>query len=620
MSLIKHVAAIVAMVLFGSLAIAPAYAGDHFVADETALNNALTDTDAEINITVTANITLTTSKVVPSGKTVNLSSNGAGANRKILLRDASMIEAGYGSTKSQLFRVMRYGDTLNLSNIILDGANIDAKSELILNRGRVTLGSGATLRNNRNMTGDITVSDGRSTGGGITVLPVLSGTTVGDATLTILDGAEITNNVAALGCGVVLFSGANSGLPATHRAIVTMEGGKIHGNRAFYAAGVYVVQNATFNLEGGEIFDNHADMAKGDFSNPYSIDWEDLFRGSEPYADFIGNASNLAGGVFTTGVYSDFYMSGGKIYNNTATASDAAIQGRSGGIEASSYGRHFQITGGEIYGNTASHLGGGILTFRPVTISGDTQIYGNKAIQGRAGGIYLASASVTATISDNVQIKNNTAATDGGGIYAASGAPVTLSDQVQITHNTAGADGGGIWAAYASLANVNVGADVIFANNRAQAAYLIADADKATHATHVATTHFTQPFDQPAINWGYNNYDIAYTAGTLNYVVSFDSRGGSAVASELIAPGDAATRPTDPTRPNHTFQGWYVDSGYSATYDFSTVVNSDRTLYARWQPSASTTTAIPTTSSSALIALGVLLAGLGIGALRRCKA
>ncbi|MDR0250178.1 MAG: hypothetical protein LBI35_02540, partial [Burkholderiales bacterium] len=520
MLLKKHLRLIAAMALCGSLAITSAHAGNHHVITEAELDAALIDTDPVINITVKEGITITSSKVIPPDKTVNITSDGNGAEggRWVLRRGANMTGAGYGSTASQLFRVNNRGGTLNLSNIILDGDGITANSELILNGGDVTLGNGATLRNNRNMSGDNAIGTDDSTGGGITVFPRAwtGGAVDRHATLTILEGAEITNNVAALGCGVVLYSGTNSTPAATFRAIVTMKGGSIHGNRAFYAAGVYVAQNAEFHLEGGEIYDNHANVPISAF----------MF-------DYTGGASNLAGGVFTTARFSDFYMSGGKVYNNTATT-------RSGGIEAGSSGRDFQITGGEIYGNTANSYGGGISAYRSVTISGNTQIYENTTARG--GGIfqsYNGSVPSTVTLNDNAQIRGNTATIDGGGIYAYNGASVKANDQVQIINNAAGANGGGLWIDYSYLADVDVGAAVVFANNRAQAAYLIADADKPTHVAHVLTTHFTQPFDQPAINWGYNNYDIAYTAGTLSFVVSFDSVGGSAVAPELVMPNNA---------------------------------------------------------------------------------
>jgi uncharacterized repeat protein (TIGR02543 family) len=612
---------IMVMVLCGTLAVTSAYAGNHSVANETDFDTALTtDTDPVINITVTANITITSSKTIPPGKTVNLTSDGIGAGRKILLRDTTMVNAGYSSTTSQLFRVD--GGILNLSNIILDGANINANSELILNGGDVTLGNGATLRNNRNMSGDNAIGPSRSTGGAITVFPGWDSAASRNATLTILDGAEISNNVAALGCGVVLYSGTN-GTIATYRAIATMEGGSIHGNHAFIAAGVYVVQNATFYLNGGEIYDNHATMGDIDFlMAPSSIVVDpsvfqtDATTDGDPTRAL--STANIGGGVFTTATASDFYMSGGKIYNNTAMASLPTLSGRGGGIEAASYGRNFVITGGEIYGNSASDYGGGISAYRSFTISGDTQIYNNTSARG--GGIFQMFNGVipsSATINDNVQIKGNTASAHGGGFYTYDGSTVSLNDQIQVTGNIAALNGGGIWVSYAGLANVDVAATVTFANNHAQAAYLIADIDKPTHIAHVHTTSFTKPFDQPAINWGYNNYDIAYINGTLNYVVSFDSVGGSAVDPQLVAPNAMATQPTAPTRPGHSFQDWYVDSGYSATYDFLTLVTSDRTLYANWLPFAYTTASIPTTSGGILAALGVLLAGLAAGTLRR---
>ncbi len=64
-----------------------------------------------------------------------------------------------------------------------------------------------------------------------------------------------------------------------------------------------------------------------------------------------------------------------------------------------------------------------------------------------------------------------------------------------------------------------------------------------------------------------------------NYQVTFDSNGGTAVASQTVAAGGKATRPTDPTKAGFTFDGWY--SGTSQ-FNFNTAINRDMTLYARW--------------------------------------
>lgn len=63
--------------------------------------------------------------------------------------------------------------------------------------------------------------------------------------------------------------------------------------------------------------------------------------------------------------------------------------------------------------------------------------------------------------------------------------------------------------------------------------------------------------------------------------VSFISNGGGAVPTQFIAQGDTAEMVT-PTRTGYTFEGWYTDEGLTQKFDFTTRVNADITLYAKW--------------------------------------
>ena len=62
--------------------------------------------------------------------------------------------------------------------------------------------------------------------------------------------------------------------------------------------------------------------------------------------------------------------------------------------------------------------------------------------------------------------------------------------------------------------------------------------------------------------------------------VSFDSDGGSAVATKYVEHGSNVTEPADPTKANYTFVGWY--NGVTL-YNFDTPVTSDITLKAVWK-------------------------------------
>lgn len=65
------------------------------------------------------------------------------------------------------------------------------------------------------------------------------------------------------------------------------------------------------------------------------------------------------------------------------------------------------------------------------------------------------------------------------------------------------------------------------------------------------------------------------------YSVSFDSNGGSEVASQTVMSGGSAEIPSVPMKNGSEFMGWYSDSGFPAKYDFSSVVTENITVYTR---------------------------------------
>ncbi|MCK5768552.1 MAG: InlB B-repeat-containing protein [Candidatus Atribacteria bacterium] len=67
------------------------------------------------------------------------------------------------------------------------------------------------------------------------------------------------------------------------------------------------------------------------------------------------------------------------------------------------------------------------------------------------------------------------------------------------------------------------------------------------------------------------------------YTVTFDSQGGSAVSSQMVADGGLATEPTAPTKTDDTFGGWYKELECTNAWNFaSDTVIFDVTLYAKW--------------------------------------
>ena len=75
----------------------------------------------------------------------------------------------------------------------------------------------------------------------------------------------------------------------------------------------------------------------------------------------------------------------------------------------------------------------------------------------------------------------------------------------------------------------------------------------------------------------------------VDVVVTFNTNGGSAVESQTIYRGETVTVPTAPEKEGFAFVGWYIDSKYSASFDFTKPINSSCTIFARWVDIVDTT-------------------------------
>ena len=67
------------------------------------------------------------------------------------------------------------------------------------------------------------------------------------------------------------------------------------------------------------------------------------------------------------------------------------------------------------------------------------------------------------------------------------------------------------------------------------------------------------------------------------YTITFNSNGGSEVASITKEAGESVTEPTAPTKTGFAFNGWYTDNGtFLNVYEFSVMPAENITLYAKW--------------------------------------
>lgn len=68
-----------------------------------------------------------------------------------------------------------------------------------------------------------------------------------------------------------------------------------------------------------------------------------------------------------------------------------------------------------------------------------------------------------------------------------------------------------------------------------------------------------------------------------NHTLTFETNGGSAINPVTVRHGNAVARPADPTKDKYTFIGWYADPEFTEEYDFATVLEADKTIYAKFE-------------------------------------
>ena len=251
------------------------------------------------------------------------------------------------------------------------------------------------------------------------------------------------------------------------------------------------------------------------------------------------NGVNDGGGVYNAGT---FIMSGGKISGNKAQ--------NGGGVYNNNYCR-FSMFGGEISGNTASDCGGGVYNAYNGTENTEFNMSGGR-------------------------ISGNTAGISGGGVENCG--TINFARVPKITGNTAKNTANNVFLRQGTLINIRTplypGAFV---------------GVKMFEKTGTFTSGYKTYNEGTAPNAYFGSDDTSYVVvkdsnGEAQLAeertVTFDSAGGSEVASQTVAKGEKATKPADPTRSGYTFDGWYKGD---TAFDFNTPINENITIKARWK-------------------------------------
>jgi len=248
-------------------------------------------------------------------------------------------------------------------------------------------------------------------------------------------------------------------------AKLNIQGGMIYGsnNRAVYAQ-----DGAEVAISGGYIFDNHARNGNGGAVYVQGNGEKRAKLTVSGSAVLAGNSAKSGGAVAAMN-QTDVTISGGVLSGNYAAENGGAVYLDYDAIAAMSGG---SVTHNWVTSNNYDHVGGGILVFGKMTLSGG-QVTANAA--GGGGGIstlhwksgsFLMTNGIVAgniarvnegggiTINGNGRgaivagyITNNKTLTTqhwgGGGIFCADSGVLTMRS-VLITGNTAGGYGGGL--------------------------------------------------------------------------------------------------------------------------------------------------------------------------------
>jgi len=455
-----------------------------------------------------------------------------------------------------------------------------------------------------------------------------------------MDGGKIIENTATFGGGVTVDISDETTSP--FNTIFTMNDGLIKGNEADLIGGG-VLSIGMFTLNGGIIEGNSALVGGG----VYTLRTQSAFVLSANFIMEDGvirynEAYYLGGGVAVdTGIA---IMNGGSISNNSIIS--AGPESGGGGVWVGDYiafimgvNPIFTMSGGEIIGNTANTIGGGIyISEGEVNISGNAEIINNTATEN-GGGIYLTENG-TLDIVDG-SIVNNATDGNGGGIFTEiyeigplptpgiAYSNITIGEDVIFNNNTAGN------GAYPPPVNAVDFIDIQFAStsvynhplnnydiNYTSIRLLVTfDLQGGNIGGNLADVVVNVPYRIPGTNInlpapvkaGHNLLgwmtddgtkitdwsEIVITEDTIFYAiwanesqVIFILQGGNIggdsanviVSNVVYGTSLGGSMPPNPTRPSHTFIGWF-DTPLSGGNQFTitTIVYGDKTVYARWR-------------------------------------
>ena len=419
--------------------------------------------------------------------------------------------------------------------------------------------------------------------------------------------AQLTMSTAAMAAGTA----GERTVPSDFYEALNVGGSLTMQNDVDYGKSMWVSRDLTIDLNGYVLKMTGIKVEKGvhltikdsrsDAEHKFTPNTDGLWVRDEQNGTKTVNGGVIYGGtgssigtyVYGGGVYvvggGRFTMEGGNIVGCTASTT---FQARGGGVFVAEKGT-FTMSGGSIAGCTTVgglSYGGGIYNEGTMTLSGTAEIrdcHAKDSDGETAFGGGISDNGEAFQISGNVRITGCTAS--GGGMDAVSmgtGSVIsggTFDGSVQNTGTISGGTFNG------RVVNSKMITDGIFNGE------VVND-----YGTISGGTFNGRVVNSKMITGGIFNGEVVndygtITGGTFNGVVTNYSTitegaisgiivtyqvNGAHYATQIVPSGSTAIKPVDLAKPGHIFDGWYTSDG--AQWDFTTAVNENITLTARW--------------------------------------
>lgn len=567
------------------------------------------------------------SVVIPQNYHLKITSGENGPYRIVNRRESDLVNSQY--------HITQVAGHLTLENIIIDGGSVGGGIMVSPNNdqnpGSLTINQGVIIENNVSLmpTHGVIITNGKN------------------STITMNDGIIRNNHIVGNGGAIRITTNnkliINGGLitnnysESTGGAITTsgefiMNGGRIINNTSDGTGGaIKVSARARLEVNGGIIKDNKAksggaiSVLESSSNEPTVINNatiennEATDNGGAIESDnqliinnsiIENNQANIGGAISLKKKNQD-----ASIINNTKFINNYADIG--GAIH--SVNNHLNIESSNFIGNNANLNGGALYIDESSNLLVENNTLFEKNKSNKMGGAiftndYSYQDPIDMSKYQNILLDNTTSfikneaehlnvyprnAHEMSNLKFASSSmdELDVNNKVHILNNydiNFESDRRQL-TSYNISYHSNVGDEVYVERSIEDLDYTIKDISKLDlENTHYNFVNWNteadgsgQDYQSDEVIQVNNDLDLYAVWNKKHYVLTFDSKGGSEIASEAVEYEMVFNKPKDPVKESYIFKGWYTSEEYSELYDFSSSAVQDLTIFAKWEAKVS---------------------------------